>query len=241
MQVRRSRALTWFFDLDNTLHDASHRIFGTIDRSMNAWLVANLAVDEAEANRLRTGYWQRYGATLLGLVKHHAIDAHAFLRETHSFAELSDLATLVRAERGLTEFFRRLPGRKVLLTNAPTRYAHRVLKQIGLARHIRRRYAIEQMRVRGRYRPKPSRAMLTALLARENVRASRAVLVEDSLPNLKSARASGMRTVLVSGFAMRSALSAPTQAFSMRRFRSPYVDLRVRSVTQLIRRRRFLR
>ena len=234
-------SLVWFFDLDNTLHDASHRIFGTIDRSMNSWLVANLAVDEAEANRLRTDYWHRYGATLLGLVKHHAIDAHAFLRETHAFAETPDLATLVRAERGLTDFFRRLPGRKVLLTNAPTHYAHGVLKQIGLARHIRRRYAIEQMRIRGRYRPKPSRAMLTALLAREKVHASRAVLVEDSLPNLKSARAIGMRTVLVNGFATRGARLSATQALAMQRFRSSYVDLRVESVTQLIRWRRFLR
>jgi putative hydrolase of the HAD superfamily len=24
----------WFFDLDNTLHDASHAILGTIDRRM---------------------------------------------------------------------------------------------------------------------------------------------------------------------------------------------------------------
>lgn len=233
--------LVWFFDLDDTLHDASHRVFGTIDRSMNAWLVANLAVDEAEANRLRTDYWHRYGATLLGLVKHHTIDVHAFLRETHSFAETPDLATLVRAERGLTDLFRRLPGRKVLLTNAPTLYAHGVLKQIGLAPHIRRRYAIEQMRIRGSYRPKPSRAMLTALLAREKVRGSRAVLIEDSLPNLKSARAIGMRTVLVSGFASRAARLPATQALAMRRFRSAYVDLRVESVTQLIRRRRFLR
>ena len=233
--------LIWFFDLDNTLHDASHRIFGTIDRLMNSWLVENLAVDEAEANRLRTDYWHRYGATLLGLVKHHAVDAHAFLRETHSFAETPDLAALVRAERGLTDFFRRLPGRKVLLTNAPTHYAHGVLKQIGLARHIRRRYAIEQMRVRGRYRPKPSRAMLTALLAKEKVGASRAVLVEDSLPNLKSARAIGMHTVLVSGFATRGALRHATQPVSMQRFRSSYVDLRVESVTHLIRRRRFVR
>lgn len=228
--------LTWFFDLDNTLHDASHRIFGTIDRSMNDWLIANLAVDEAEANRLRRDYWLRYGATLLGLVKHHAVDAHAFLRETHAFAETPDLATLVRAERGLGDLFRHLPGKKVLLTNAPTHYAHRVLKEIGLVHHVRRRYAIEQMRVHGHYRPKPSRAMLRALLAKEKVRPGRAILVEDSAANLKSARAVGMRTILVTGFTPYGGHQRGPN-----KFRPPYADLRVESITQLNRRRRFLR
>ena len=75
----------WFFDLDNTLHDASHRIFGEMNRSMTDWMISNLAVDATEADRLRTDYWTRYGSTLLGLIRHHTINAHAFLRATHAF------------------------------------------------------------------------------------------------------------------------------------------------------------
>ena len=236
------KTLTWFFDLDNTLHDASFAIFGTINGTISDYLRRHLAVDEADADRLRVHYWQRYGATLLGLIKHHAVDPHHFLRETHAFAHSPDFATMVRAERGMTQLFRRLPGRKVLLTNAPASYAAAVLRQIGLHRQFTqphgRRYAIEQMRVHRHFRPKPSRAMLRMLLAKENVAPSRAVLLDDSAANLRSARVVGMRTVLVNGLALPTGLMP---FGSGKKSRPRYVGLQVKSVGQLLRRRRFLR
>jgi putative hydrolase of the HAD superfamily len=191
----RRRRLVFFFDLDDTLHNASHAIFRAIDTRMTDYVERHLAVDRDEANRLRTLYWRRYGATLLGLVRHHAVDAAHFLRETHDF----DVAALVRAERGLTRLFARLPGRKVLLTNAPMAYANAVLRALAVHRQFGSRYTIERMRVHGTFRPKPSRLMLRAMLARERVAAAAAVLVEDSSVNLKAARSLGFRTVLMTG------------------------------------------
>ena len=227
----------WFFDLDNTLHNASHRIFGEMNRSMSDWLVANLAVEPAEADRLRTDYWHRYGTTLDGLLRHHSIDARRFLDETHAFVDEPHLGELIRAERGLSELFRRLPGRKVLITNAPAVYTRKVMKEIGLARVVRRRYHIEQMRIHGRYRPKPSRGMLRMLLAKERVHPADAVLIEDNLANLKSARAIGMQGVYVRGY---DRLAQKTRSSAHPRCLSG-LALRVESVTHLIRRRRFLR
>lgn len=193
--ARRRQPPVYFFDLDNTLHDASHAIFAAINRRMTDYVADQLGCGVDAANRLRLSYWQRYGATLLGLIRHHTIDPHHFLSVTHDF----DVAVLMRFERGLARMFARLPGRKVLLTNAPDRYAADVLRALALHRHVARRYAIESMQVHGQFRPKPSRAMLRHLLARERVPAGRAVLVEDSLANLKAARAVGLRTVLVTG------------------------------------------
>ena len=105
---------------------------------MTDWVERELALDRPSADRLRRDYWLRYGATLLGLVRHHAIDPHRFLRETHDF----DVAELLRAERGLATLFARLPGRKLLLTNAPARYAAQVIQHLGLAPHLARRYGI---------------------------------------------------------------------------------------------------
>jgi putative hydrolase of the HAD superfamily len=227
----------WFFDLDNTLHNASHRIFGEMNRSMSNWLIANLSVDQAEADRMRTDYWHRYGTTLLGLIRHHRIDERAFLTDTHAFVAEPHLGELIRAENGLSELFRRLPGRKVLITNAPAVYTKTVLKEIGLSRVIRRRYHIEEMRIHGRYRPKPSRSMLRMLMAKEKVHPSNAVLIEDNLMNLKSARAIGMHGVYVRGYdriALKTKSSAHPRCLSG-------IALRVESVTHLIRRRRFLR
>jgi len=158
-------------------------------------------------------------------VRHHRVDPHRFLRETHDFR----VDELVRIERGLGRMLARLPGRKVLLTNAPGHYAAQVLRRLGLHRHIRERYAIEQLRLHGRFRPKPSVAMLRAVLAREGLagraNARRAVLVDDSPVNLKSARAAGFATVLRIAPLARRPLAG-----------TAYVDARVRSVRQLARR-----
>ncbi len=223
----------WFFDLDNTLHDASHAIFGAIDGRMTDYVERHLQVDREEANRLRLTYWRRYGATLLGLMRHHAVDPHHFLRETHDFG----VATLLRAECGLARLFARLPGRKVLLTNAPDAYARSVLRELALLPHVARRYAIETMRVHGSFRPKPAGSMLRRMLARERLagraNAGRPILVEDSAVNLRAARAAGFRTVLVTGH------RAATDAHRLGGIH--YIGLRVRSVRQLPRARTRLR
>ena len=227
----------WFFDLDNTLHDASHRIFGEMNRSMSEWLIANLAITQAEADHLRTDYWHRYGTTLLGLIRHHAVEPHAFLNETHAFVDDPMRGQLIRAERGLSELFRRLPGRKVLITNAPTVYTAKVLREIGLSRVVRKRYHIEQMRLLGRFRPKPSPSMFRMLLAKEKVHPAHAVLIEDSVLNLRGAKSIGMRGVYVRGYDLQAKRARASPLYRVIKGS----DLRVESVTELIRRQRFLR
>lgn len=217
------RRPVWLFDLDDTLHDASHAIFRTIDRRMTDFVARELDLARDEANRLRTLYWHRYGATLLGLVRHHGVDAHHFLRETHDF----DVAELLRAERGLARLFARLPGRKVLLTNAPRAYAGSVLRELRLHSHIATRYTIERMRIHGSFRPKPSQLMLRTMLARERIRPADAVLIEDSARNLKSARALGLRTVLITRHGLQPA---------RRRLAGSYVGLRIHTLHALARR-----
>lgn len=106
----------WLFDLDNTLHHASHSIFPAINRGMTQYIIDTLRVERDEANHLRSHYTERYGAALLGLTRHHAIDPHDFLKVVHTFP---DLPSMVRSERGLARLVAALPGRKIVLTNAP--------------------------------------------------------------------------------------------------------------------------
>ncbi len=240
------RELTWLFDLDNTLHDASHAIFPAINLNMNAYIAQvfsdeGSASDEAAVNAARVAYWQRYGATLLGMVNHHQVRPEDFLREAHRF---DDLPTMIRAERGLARLLRRLPGRKILLTNAPRRYSHEVLRHLGLHRHFAKHVPIEAMRVHGRLRPKPSKQMLRQLLAREGIRPRRCVLVEDTVGHLKGARELGMATVLVTQYlASDSSKGAAMggRATSQFRKRPIYVDVKVKSVGQLFRQMHRLR
>jgi len=220
----RPPALVWFFDLDDTLHDASFAMFDAIDARMTAFVQRQLALERPAADALRRHYWLRYGATFVGLVRNHRIDAHQFLRETHDF----DVPALLRAERGLAHLGRRLHERKVLLTNAPRQYAAQVLHGIGLHRHIATRYAVENMRIHGHYRPKPSGSMFRAVLAREGLHgrspAARPVLVDDNAANLKAARAAGFATVLI---------DRPSGTGPRRLAGGAFVDARIRSVKRL--------
>ena len=182
----------WLFDLDNTLHDASHASFGELHVAMGDYVARHLGLSAEEAGALRHRYWLRYGATLLGLVRHHGVRAAHFLEETHRLPGLEERLRTSAHDRAALA---RLAGRKIILTNAPRAYAERVLGRLGLAGLFDGVIAIEDMTMFGQPRPKPDARMLRRLVARLGVPASRCVLVEDTLQHLKSARAVGMRTV----------------------------------------------
>jgi len=203
----------WLFDLDNTLHDANPHIFPHINRAMTAYIGELLGVEEEEASRIRQGYWQRYGATLLGLMRHHGTDPHHFLWHTHQFP---DLKRMVVFESGLKAMLKRLPGRKIVFSNAPRHYTTAILGLTGIAGFFDAIYSVERLR----FRPKPSAAGFRNLLRAENLDGRRCILVEDTLANLKTAKRLGMTTVWV---------SANTR-------QPPYVDVRIRSILDLPRR-----
>jgi putative hydrolase of the HAD superfamily len=215
----------WLLDLDNTLHDALPEIMPRINRDMTAYVARALGVDHDEASRVRQAYWMRYGATLLGMIRHHAIDPHEFLRDTHRFP---DMDRLVRRSAQLAHVLRRLPGRKWVVTNAPRRYAHAVLYQLGVLPLIDGMVTIESMTFAGRWQPKPSVPMFRRLLARHRFDAHRCVMVEDSVENLHGAKRTRMRTVLVSGWAWRGRAGARPVAGPGRR-----IDFQIQSVLTL--------
>lgn len=219
----------WLFDLDNTLHDTSHAIFKRIDTSMALAVQRMLDVDEDTAHALRQKYWRRYGATMIGLVRHHGVDPRKFLALSHDF----DIAPLVRSESAMAHKLQQLRGRKILLTNAPLDYACAVLDHMNCLHLFDSLWGIEEMRLFGQFRPKPSRSMLRHILVREGLKAGRTILVEDTLENLTAARAVGLRTAYI---------YHPGTPFSRRNNGRPaFVDVRVRKFGQLLREQQRLR
>jgi putative hydrolase of the HAD superfamily len=236
--MKTGASRVWFFDLDNTLHDASHAIFPAINVNMNAFIAQVLGngvtpADAATVDAARLAYWKRYGATLLGMLKHHAVRQEDFLSAAHRF---DDLRSMIRAERGLARLLERLPGRKILLTNAPRLYSHDVMRHLGLHRHFGKHIAIESMRVHGKLQPKPSRQLLRKLIAAEHTPARRCILVEDTIGNLKAGKALGLRTVWVTQYlsaATNLQHAALTPAPRNLTKRPVYVDVKVKSIRQL--------
>jgi putative hydrolase of the HAD superfamily len=201
----------WIFDLDNTLHDATTAIFPSMHVQINEFLKRQFALDDAGANRMRTQFWQRYGTTLNGLMRHYGMDPKRFLAETHVFPELAEL---VVHENALRHALARLGGMKLVFSNAPRQYVRGVLAAIGLARYFDGVYSIED----ARYRGKPALHGFHVLLRKHNLDPHRCAFVDDILENLRTAHRLGMSTVWVS----RSTRRAPS-----------FVDLRIASVVEL--------
>ena len=191
----------WLIDLDNTLHDASWRVFPLMNAEMTAFIERELGVDRAEAGRIREHFWHRYGATLLGLVHEHGIDPRQFLRETHEFPHLSRMLRCDGSERAALA---RLRGRKLVVTNAPADYARRVLKHLRLWPLIDGLVSIEDMWMFGALRPKPDARMLRHVLARQGLVAARCVLIEDTPAHIRSARRIGLRGAWMVRYARRA-------------------------------------
>ncbi len=208
--MSRDGRRTWLFDLDNTLHDAGPHILPHINRAMTEYVAQQAGLGLIEASALREDYWRRHGATLLGLMRDYGTDPAHFLHHTHQF---DDLAAMVVYQRPLRQMLRRLPGAKIVFSNAPRDYAEAVLDIMGVGQAFAAVCSIETMR----FRPKPGMHGFLRVLRRHRLDPTRCILVEDSAENLRTARRLGMRTVWIS-----------------REARCPaWVDLRLKSVLEL--------
>ena len=229
--VCADRRRVWLFDLDNTLHNASASAFGAVNVGMTDYIVTHLGVDAEAASVLRHRYWLRYGATLLGLVRHHGVKATHFLHETH---RLPGLEQRVHGHAHDFSALARLPGRRYVLTNAPADYSARVLAALGIERYFDGVLTIEDMRMFGQWRPKPDVRMLRRIAARLRVAPQHCVLVEDTLMHQKAAREVGMGTVWMQRWTRKADWG---QAAGTRVSRRPaYVDRRITRLAQLLRR-----
>jgi putative hydrolase of the HAD superfamily len=177
---------SWIFDLDNTLYPPSAKLFDLIDERMGAFIMRLLNVDAVEARRVQKQYFHDHGTTMAGLMRHHGVDPEDFLVDVHDIA-LDRLSVDARLRAGLE----RLPGRKLVFTNADADYSARVLEARGIADLFD---GICDIRITA-YTPKPDPAAYAAMVAHLGVDPAKSLFVEDMARNLTPAKALGMTTV----------------------------------------------
>lgn len=179
---------TWIFDLDNTLYPASASLFPQIDARMGSYIEKLLGVDAAEAHRIQKSFYHTHGMTLPGLMAEHGVDPHDFLGFVHDVD-----VDVVLPHPALAEMIGRLPGRKLVFTNADAPYAARVLARLGLTDSFEATHDIHALG----YIPKPQAPAYAHLCATHGIDPTRALFVEDMARNLVPAKAIGMTTVWI--------------------------------------------
>ena len=225
LKVKKKHQI-WFFDLDDTLHDASNGPLNKIDQMMNDEIQRLLLVNREKADELRLYYWKKYGATVIGLNKIHNVSSKSFLAATHSIKEknISITPTLQ-----LAETLKLLVGRKWIVTNSPRIYAIEILKRLKIKNYFEKIITIEKMSVNGLIKPKPHIIQWKKLVRLSGVSPKAITVVDDNLNNLKSAKQLGCRTVWAECYRKSGVLDNKYIKSHT------YVDCRIKKISSLLR------
>ena len=103
------------------------------------------------------------------------------------------LEDYIRPDPALDEMLAGLPARKSIFTNSDANHARRVLDRLAIAHHFDPIVDIWALNFANKPKPEAYRALLDRLGAQ----AAECVFVEDSLRNLRGARAAGMKTIWI--------------------------------------------
>ncbi|MDD7970414.1 pyrimidine 5'-nucleotidase [Roseinatronobacter alkalisoli] len=178
----------WVFDLDNTLYPPEIRLFDQIEQRMTDFVMRELKVDHAIANKLRHDYWATYGTTLAGLMRCHDIDPVPYLKAVHDID-----FSVIPPDHDLRDRIADLPGRRIVYTNGSRDYALQVLNARGMAGIFDAVYGVEH----AGYRPKPEHAAFAQVFEQDGLDSRHAAMFEDDPRNLAAPFEMGMRTVHV--------------------------------------------
>jgi putative hydrolase of the HAD superfamily len=179
---------TWLFDLDNTLYPLETGLGVDISERITTFVARLTGLPRDQARTLQKRYLDQHGLTLRGLMLNHAVDPHEFHR---AFADLS-LEALAR-DHDLIAAIQRLPGRRIVFTNADAGHARRVIDHLGLSAVCDEVFHIES----AGFIPKPDPESFRRLIAAYAVEPRTTAFFEDRALNLEPAAALGMTTVLV--------------------------------------------
>ena len=180
---------TWLFDLDNTLYPMGTEFVALIEGRMTASVQRWTGLPRDDAYHLQKRWLHEHGTTLAGLMANHAgIDPHAFLEEVHDVA-LDSLTPDFALNRALE----RLPGRRLIFTNASAAHAERVLAHLGMADLFADTFHLESADLL----PKPDPRTFRRMMEAHAVAPGSTAFFEDSVKNLSPAADLGMTTVLV--------------------------------------------
>jgi putative hydrolase of the HAD superfamily len=195
MSADLSHIDTWLFDLDNTLYPAESGFMAAIVDRMTDFVEKVTGLPRDEAFKLQKTYLAEHGLTLKGMMLHHGVDP----RDFHAIFHDMSLEALAH-DPDLLAALERLPGRRLIFTNADDIHAERVLQRLGLGHLFADVFHIGS----AGYQPKPSPEAFARISAAHDIDPASTAFFEDSERNLEPAAALGMTTVLVGSWAAQS-------------------------------------
>jgi putative hydrolase of the HAD superfamily len=185
----------WLFDLDNTLYPIESGMADQVERRITDFVQTLTGLPRDQSRALQKKYLAEHGLTLAGLIEHHGVDPAEYHAMFHDLP-----LELIARDEGLNRAIARLPGRRIIFTNADEVHARRVVEHLGVTSLFEAIFHIAS----ADFVPKPAKETFERLLEEYAIDPRVACFFEDSEKNLAPAAALGMTTVLVGAHAAQS-------------------------------------
>lgn len=179
---------TWLFDLDNTLYPLESGLAGMVSERITDFVAQLTGLPHDEAYVLQKRYLADYGLTLSGMIAHHGVDPDVYHAMFHDLP-----LEVIAPDPALKQALFRLPGRRLVFTNADDVHARRVIERLDLVGLFEDVFHIGA----ADFAPKPSPQSFERLIAAHGIRSRSTVFFDDFERNLAPAARLGMTTVLV--------------------------------------------
>lgn len=188
MLPRLASIRNWIFDLDNTLYPHGARLFEQVDRRITDYIARLFEVERDDAYRIQKDYFHTRGTTLAGLMAEHNVDPHEYLADVHDIE-----MDMLEENAPLAAAIAKLPGRKLIFTNADEAYARRILARLGLHESFEAIHDVHALD----YRPKPEPSAYRHICDTYGLDPHECLFADDMARNLKPAKHIGMTTLWV--------------------------------------------
>lgn len=178
----------WIFDLDNTLYPAELGIIEQAREAIMDFMAQKLSLTPDQAKQLYLELHKGHHSILKGLVSEYNLSPQEI------FASLRKVDTShVTPNNRLSEALEKLPGIKIIFTNATLDHAENMLSALDIRHHFDHIYDIES----AGYIAKPHAETYHNLCQKFDIKPQHAIFFEDVPINLKPAHDIGMKTVFV--------------------------------------------
>ena len=176
----------FIFDCDGVLYKDLDAVFGQVSKKMGKYISRKLNVDLKKAKELQRNYFHKYNTSLNGLMIHHKIDPHEFLKYVHDInLDFLKKDTLLREE------LLKLDVKKFVYTNGSRDHVNNITKHLGIDDLFDGVFDI----VDGQFIPKPQIEPFKVLIKKFDINPEETVFIEDIAKNLSVKKELNLKTV----------------------------------------------
>jgi len=189
--IDKSKNICNIFDLDGTLYQThKYDVYDQLCNNIYQYIstISNLSLEESY--KLSEYYQDKYGSSVLGLMKEKSIDPEDFLKSAYKINY-----SKIRPDQKMKSLFKKIKTKNIVFTNSTYDYAETVLSKIEILDFIDEIFCIRS----SRYESKPNKSAYDIFEKKYQIKINDCNFIDDREGNIKTAIAYGANTIHCQG------------------------------------------